>query len=659
MCGLAGFTGFKALPREPDSIAQAMADAIRHRGPDDGGTWIDTNAEVAFAHRRLSIVDLSPAGHQPMLSASGRFAIVFNGEIYNHRALRSQLDADGRAPAWRGTSDTETLIEAAAAWGLERALERSTGMFALALFDREERRLTLARDRLGEKPLYYGRIGGSFAFASELKALARHPAWEGEIDRDAVAAFMETGNVPAPYSIYRGIRKLAPGSLLSLDLSSGRETAETYWDARKVAEDGLAHPFTGTEEDAVARTEELLKAAIAGQMIADVPLGAFLSGGIDSSSVVALMQSLSARPVRTFSIGFNVADYDEARHAKAVARHLGTEHTELYVTEDDAIDVIPTLPEIYCEPFADASQIPTYLLSKLTRAYVTVSLSGDGGDELFSGYSRYAFARSYWPTLRRFPRSTRRALASAVMRISPAGWDTTVQMLPRGKRPLRFGEQVHKAALIAGAGDGDELYRALTSRWPGSDSPVPGARGLPRNVSFEAGETVRTMMFRDLTGYLPDDVLVKVDRAAMAVSLETRVPMLDHTLVAFSLSLPDAMLSRSGKSKWPLRRMLSKYVPQELIDRPKSGFSVPIGAWLRGRLRDWAEALLAPDRLARDGLLDPALVRGLWDDHLSGRKNAQYALWNALMLNAWLDATRAQAAGAPGPRGAAQPTHVA
>lgn len=652
MCGLAGFTGFKALSREPEGVARDMADAIRHRGPDDAGTWIDREAEIALAHRRLSIVDLSPAGHQPMASASGRQVLVFNGEIYNHRDVRALLEQEGRAPRWRGTSDTEVLIEAADAWGLRPALERSAGMFALALFDRTARRLQLARDRLGEKPLYYGRVGGSFVFASELKALTRHSAWIGELDRDAVAMFMETGNVPAPHAIYRGIKKLPPGTLLTLDLASGTETLETYWDVRSVATAGLENPFTGTPDEAVDRTEALLKAAIAGQMVADVPLGAFLSGGVDSSTVVALMQSQSTRPVRTFSIGFHVAGYDEAQHAKAVARHLGTEHTELYVSERDALKVIPRLPDIYCEPFADVSQIPTFLLAKLARAHVTVSLSGDGGDELFGGYSRHAFARRYWPVLQRLPRTARRGLASAVTGISPATWDkataTAFALLPRSKRPLRFGEQLHKAASIAGTDDDERLYHALTTRWPVGERPVPFARDVQRGTPLGSADTVRNMMFQDLTGYLPDDVLAKVDRAAMAVSLETRVPMLDHRLVAFSWSLPDGILSRSGQSKWPLRHLLSKYVPRALIERPKSGFAVPIGSWLRGELRDWAEALLAPARLERDGLLDAGLVRRLWDDHLSGRKNAQYALWNALMLNAWLDT-----AGAPAPPRAA------
>lgn len=659
MCGLAGFTGFKGLSREPEAVARAMADAIRHRGPDDGGTWIDAEAEVALAHRRLSIVDLSPTGHQPMASASGRHVIVFNGEIYNHRELRALLDEEGRAPGWQGTSDTEVLLEAAEAWGLRRALERAVGMFALALFDRQRRQLFLARDRLGEKPLYYGRVGGSFAFASELKALTRHPGWLGELDRDAIALYMRTGNVPAPASVYRGIRKLAPGTLLALDIATGNETVETYWDAREVALNGLRNPFDGTPDEAVERTEALLRTSVAGQMLADVPLGAFLSGGIDSSSVVALMQAMSPRPVRTFSIGFHVDGYDEARHAKAVARHLGTEHTELYLSEDDAIEVIPRLPHIYCEPFADASQIPTFLLSKLARAHVTVSLSGDGGDELFSGYSRYAFARRYWPALHRLPKATRHALASAITRISPAGWDSAANslfsILPETMRPPRFGEQLHKAAVIAGSSDSDELYRTLVSRWPEEGQPVLGARDPLHGMGLETGSTVRDMMFRDLIGYLPDDVLTKVDRAAMAVSLETRVPMLDHRLVAFSWTLPDTLLSRSGKSKWPLRQMLAKYIPSEMIDRPKSGFAVPIGVWLRGRLRDWAEDLLSPARLARDGLLDAEVVRTLWADHLSGRKNVQYALWHVLMLNAWLDA--ADHAGAE--RTAAERTHVA
>ncbi len=639
MCGLAGFVGFKS-GGSPTEIALAMADAIRHRGPDDSGVWIDDRADIALAHRRLSILDLSPAGHQPMLSASGRFVLVFNGEIYNSDDLRATLAREGRAPAWRGHSDTEVLLEAAAAWGVRCALERATGMFALALFDRRERRLTLARDRLGEKPLYYGWIGDAFVFASELKSLQRHPAWTGEIDRDALALFLRHNNVPAPYSIYRGIRKLPPGSLLTLDLYTAREALEVYWDAAGLARRGSANPFKGSAEDAVERTQSLLREAIKGQMVADVPLGAFLSGGIDSSVVVALMQSVSERPVHTFSIGFDVKDYDEAPHAKAVARHIGTDHTELYLSEQAVLDVIPLLPRIYCEPFADSSQVPTYLVAKLARRHVTVSLSGDGGDELFSGYTRYGLAFGPWSLLGRVPAPLRRNAARAVTAVSPATWDKLFQRLPTTMAINRAGDKLHKAAAVVSAAPGDRLYEALISHWQEPDSILIGATE-PQSRAFPTfGSDMRRMMFADLTGYLPDDILVKVDRAAMAVGLETRVPMLHHRLVEFSFTLPDAILRRGGKSKWPLRQILKRYMPDDLITRPKMGFAIPLDRWLRGELRPWAEDLLSEARLKRDAIFDPAPVRQAWKEHLSGTRNFQYKLWCVLMFQAWYQSQR-------------------
>jgi asparagine synthase (glutamine-hydrolysing) len=575
-----------------------------------------------------------------MHSVCGRYVLAYNGEIYNHSEIRASLEREGRAPQWRGTSDTEVLLASIAAWGLERALAVAQGMFAIALYDQMTRRLSLARDRLGEKPLYYGRQGRALLFGSEIKALAQHPEWTGEIDREAVAAFIDTGTVPAPQSIFSGIRKVMPGTLVEIEIASGRVTSRNYWSAEAMAREGLATPFTGTATEAAAEIERRLRRSIAGQMLADVPLGAFLSGGVDSSTVVALLQSMSARPVRTFTIGFEFGGYDEAPHARAIARHLGTEHRELYVTEQDALDVIPRLPEIYCEPFADASQIPTVLLSRMARENVTVALTGDGGDELFAGYSRYALARSFWPRLMALPRALRQAAAAAVTGISPMAWDRAahlpLSLLPARYRPPRVGEQIHKAANVARAGDADELYRALVSRWPNGETPVPGVTLPPRRLAG-MGSLVRDMMYRDLTGYLPDDVLVKVDRAAMAVGLETRVPMLDHSLVEFSWRLPDSILSHDGTSKWPLRQILSGYVPANLIERPKMGFGVPIGAWLRGSLRDWAEALLSEQRLSDDGFLDARVVRRAWAAHLSGERNLQYGLWTALMLNAWLD----------------------
>jgi asparagine synthase (glutamine-hydrolysing) len=616
-----------------------MGDAIAHRGPDSSGIWVDAAAEVALAHRRLAIVDLSEGGHQPMSSHDGRYVIVFNGEIYNHAEMRAALEGEGAAPQWRGTSDTEVLLECAARWGLERTLAASVGMFAFALFDQKERQLILARDRLGEKPLYYGRAGKTFLFGSELKALAQHPAWTGDVDRDAVALFMRYGNVPAPHSIYCGIGKLEAGTSLTLDLGTGTTTIRRYWSAVEQARRGAAEPFAGSAEQATSQGEALLKAAISDQMIADVPLGAFLSGGVDSSTVVALMQSMSPRPVRTFTIGFDVEGYNEAEHAKAVARHLGTDHTELYCTERDALDVVGKLPEIYCEPFADASQIPTYLVSKLARQHVTVSLSGDGGDELFSGYTRHAVAHRIWPWLGQVPAFARRAFAQALIAIPPAAWDGAARLplalLPQNRRPPRVGEKLHKASGVIGAASEDDLYAGLISQWPEPDAIVLGAQANSPPSLRDFGSLNRRMMLADLIGYLPDDVLVKVDRASMAVALESRVPMLDHRLIEYTLSLPDTMLHREGQSKWLLRQILYRYVPRELIERPKMGFSVPIDRWLRGELRDWAEDLLSPQSLNEDGILNTNAVRQAWSEHLSGHRNLQQQLWTVLMFQAW------------------------
>ena len=496
-------------------------------------------------------------------------------------------------------------------------------------------KLVLARDRLGEKPLYYGWIDGCFVFGSEIKALARHPAWTGEIDRDALALFMRHNNVPAPYSIYRGIRKLLPGSYLTFDLVTANETSETYWDVANIARRGIERPFQGNAEDAVDQTESILRESIKGQMVADVPIGAFLSGGINSSVVVALMQSISDRPVRTFSIGFDVEGYNEAPHAKEVAQHLGTEHTELYLSERDVLEVIPSIPRIYCEPFANSSQIPTYLVAKLARQHVTVSLSGDGGDELFSGYTRYGLAHGMWSWFGRVPTKLRQNAARVVTSISPATWDGISARLPSKVVPRRIGDKLHKAANVMSAEPGRALYEALISHWQSPTSVLMGAMEPQGNDFPSFGSEMRRMMFADLTGYLPDDILVKVDRAAMAVSLETRVPMLDHRLVEFSFTLPDAILRRGGKSKWPLRQILQRYVPDELVERPKMGFGIPLDHWLRGKLRPWAEDLLSETRLKRDGFFEPAPVRQAWNDHLSGTRNFQYKLWCVLMFQAW------------------------
>jgi asparagine synthase (glutamine-hydrolysing) len=643
MCGIVGFFGGAGLAGQDAAIVRRMADVIRHRGPDDDGVWTDAEAGIALAQRRLAIIDLSPAGHQPMLSACGRYVMVFNGEIYNYAEIRRKLDAEAAHP-WRGHSDTEVLLEGISRWGLVRTLELSVGMFALALWDRRERTLILARDRLGEKPLYYGRIGRTFAFASELKAFRGHPAWNPEIDRNAVALLMRHNYVPAPYSIYKGFHKLRPGTFLVLAGGDREPRIEAYWSARNAAESGRAHPFEGSPDEAVATLGSLLQDSIKGQMMADVPLGAFLSGGIDSSAVVAIMQSLSARPVRTFTIGFHQADHNEAEQAKQVARHLGTDHTELYVTEREAMDVIPSLPEIYCEPFSDSSQIPTFLVSRLARQSVTVSLSGDGGDELFSGYTRYALADKFWKRLARVPRSLRRATAGLAKFPSPAFYDRLASplmpLLPEYHRHERIGDKIHKAAGLLSMQTAEDVYHRVCSHWSNPGDIVVGGRELPTMLTgLDAlpglAGNVERMMYIDLMSYLPDDILVKVDRAAMAVSLETRVPMLDHRIVEFAMSLPLTILRAENQTKWPLRQLLYKKVPRNLIERPKMGFGVPIGNWLRGALRDWAEDLLSETRLKVDDFFDPAPIRRAWREHLSGRRNHEYLLWDVLMFQAW------------------------
>jgi asparagine synthase (glutamine-hydrolysing) len=672
MCGFAGFLDTHGKACSPVEWPQALArmgNAIAHRGPDDHGEWCDAPAGIGLAHRRLSILDLSPAGHQPMASASGRFVIAFNGEIYNHLELRAAL-SPGPSPrgggestspspwgggvgerAWRGHSDTETLLAAFEAWGIEATLKATVGMFAIALWDRDTRTLTLARDRLGEKPLYYGQQDGVLLFGSELKALRAHPAFQADIDRDALALFMRFAYVPAPRSIYRGIFKLPPGTYLQVHSLSpdpsprgGGELPVAYWSAAEACAAGQRDIFKGSDADAVVELERLLGQAVAGQMLADVPLGAFLSGGVDSSTIVALMQARAARPVKTFTIGFHEAAYNEAEHARAVAHHLGAEHTELYVTADEALAVIPHLPSMYDEPFGDSSQIPTHLVSRMTRGHVTVSLSGDAGDELFGGYNRYFWTMGLWRRLGRMPRALRATLARALTLPSPAAWNALLRplapLLPAGHRYANPGDKLHKLAGTLGAASPLSIYRDLTGFWPGGVAREASDH-LP--VLDEADDRAfpdfeHTMMALDLTTYLPDDILVKVDRAAMAVSLETRVPLLDHRVVEFAWRLPLAMKIRDGQGKWLLRQVLYKHVPRELIERPKQGFGVPLDAWLRGPLRDWAEALLEPVRLEREGWLDAAKVREKWDEHLSGRRNWSYYLWNALMFQAWLEA---------------------
>ncbi len=652
MCGIVGFIGSGRYAGRTDPIARHMADAIARRGPDDHGVWVDHDAGVALAHRRLSIVDLTPAGHQPMLDRSGRFAISFNGEIYNHAELRAELERVSAAPQWRGHCDTEVLLEAIATWGVRKTLERAVGMFAFALWDKRERTLVLARDRIGEKPLYYGWAGPTFVFGSELSALAAHPDWNGAIDRDALGLLLRLNYIPAPHSIYKGVRKVMPGTYFVLQAGARDGKSETYWDASGVAAEGARNPFTGSAEEAVERTDALLRQSLKGQMMADVPLGAFLSGGIDSSTVVALMQAMSERPVRTFSIGFKEAGYDEAPYAREVARHLGTDHTELYVTMKEAMAVVPQLPSLYSEPFADVSQIPTFLVSELARRHVTVALSGDGGDELFSGYTRYSIGDRLWRTLSRIPSGTRRTAAAVLRNVPAKRWDEVLgpalRLVPERSRPRLVGDKLNKAAGVIGLDSADEIYDALTALWPDPASVVVGAsKPQASRVNPHLDDPVRRMMHQDLVGYLPDDILVKVDRASMAVGLEARVPMLDHRLIEFTWTLPLTILRRDGRSKWPLRRILDRHVPATLIERPKMGFGVPIDNWLRGGLRDWAESLLDRRRLAEEGLFHPEPIRAAWQAHLEGHRNFQYQLWSVLMFQAWNEESRAARATTP------------
>jgi asparagine synthase (glutamine-hydrolysing) len=634
-------TRSRPLPREADEVVARMAAALVHRGPDDAGAWVDPAAGVAFGFRRLAILDLSPTGHQPMHSRDGRFTTVFNGEIYNHRDLRRDLEGRGRS--FRGTSDTEVILEAAAEWGTEEAIRRLWGMFALALWDAATRRLLLARDRLGKKPLYLAETRDGLLFASELKAIRAHPAFDPALDREAIASYLRYGYVPAPQCVYRHARKLRPGWLAAIG-ADGSVHERPYWRIGEVAARGLAEARPCGLDEAADELDHRLRDAVARRMIADVPLGALLSGGIDSSTVVALMQTQSNRPIRTFTVGFAERAFDEADAARAVAVHLGTDHVELRVAPADAQAVVPRLPDIYDEPFGDASQIPTLLISAEARRHVTVCLSGDGGDEVFGGYVRHVWADRLWKRLSPWPPRLRQ-LGGALLGAIPPGlahgaYRIAEPLLPRAWRQRHPAEKLRKLAALAAARSLDDVYLGLVSAWPAPERLVPGARGLlPFGAApWPAGASptgVEQIMLLDQATYLPDDILVKVDRASMAVSLEVRSPLLDHRILEWAWQLPRSLRVDRGVGKRILRRVLERYVPPALTERPKTGFGIPIGGWLLGPLRDWAESLLDPRRLAADGLLDPAPVSQTWQEHLRGRQDHAARLWVVLMLQAW------------------------
>lgn len=646
MCGFAGYLNIEYSSNFPGKdVLRDMGDAIRHRGPDDSGYWDDQEVMIGLVHRRLSILDLSPAGHQPMLSAGSRFVIAFNGEIYNHQALRALLNKSGIDVAWRGHSDTETLLACVEAWGIEHTLRLSIGMFSISLWDRSTKTLTLARDRFGEKPLYYGLQKNTFLFGSELKALKAHPSFEGEIDRDALCLYVRYNYIPAPRSIYKGINKLAPGTYLTISFGDKSPKVFQYWSAGEAAANGINNRFSGSPEDAVLALEKHLGDAIEGQMLSDVPLGAFLSGGIDSSTVVGIMQNKSVTPVKTFTIGFGNEKFNEAHYAKAVANHLGTDHTELFVTPNDAMGVIPLLPNLYDEPFADVSQIPTYLVSKLARKHVTVALSGDGGDELFSGYNRYKLTDQLWGKLSHIPLPFRRFLARNIQNVSPDSWNNIGSQLekyiPFFPEWTNFGDKIHKGAAVMSSSSVSDLYLGMVSHWNAPDTVVLRSKDSPFHLSdrtdnLGSSDNIEKMMLLDTLTYLPDDILCKVDRAAMGVSLETRVPLIDHRVFEFAWTLPKSYKLRDGQTKWLLRQVLLKYVPRELIDRPKMGFGVPIDEWLRGPLKDWASNLLSEDRLRQEGYFEPLPILKKWREHLSGQRNWQSQLWPILVFQAWL-----------------------
>jgi asparagine synthase (glutamine-hydrolysing) len=651
MCGIAGIW----FPRETadadaQRVVRSMAEALRHRGPDAGAEWVDGQTGVALGHRRLSILDLSPAGAQPMEDITGRFVIAFNGEIYNHRDLRRRLEDDGAAPVWRGHSDTETLLAAIASWGVGSALDRVSGMFAFALWDRSTRSLILVRDRLGEKPLYYGWSNGALIFASELKALLAYPGFDNAIDQEAIGAFLRFSYVPEPTTIFRGIRKLQPGHLLCFTSASDTPEPQPYWSLEATVLEGRLGRLDHDYPTLCEQVEACLRDVVSSQMLSDVPLGCFLSGGVDSSLVAALMQSASRRKIRTFSIGFEDTRFNEAEYARRVATHLGAEHTEFILTERDALLVVPDLPKIYDEPFADSSQIPTVLLSRLTRKHVTVALSGDGGDEIFGGYNRYTFAPDLWHLAAGVPGVGRRAAGRLIAALQSFG--TGDQSLLRSLArcfglPVTTIDKLSKlGGAIARARDFKDFYYEIVSTFPDPAAvllePNAGMDGLRLTTAADAFlQREEWMMAMDTITYLPGDILVKLDRAAMSASLETRAPFLDRRVVELAWRLPLSAKIDGRTGKRILRDILYRYVPRELQERPKQGFAIPLDRWLRGELREWADSLLCSEQILATGVFDPSKIKNLWRDHQSMRDNVGPRLWAILTMQSWLLDNRA------------------
>ena len=637
MCGIAGYVGETI---NPEKCLSEMAEALNHRGPDDSGIWLDKEKSIGLAHARLSILDLSYAGHQPMHSFSNNHTIVFNGEIYNHNYLRFELESISKRN-WSGHSDTETLLAAIEEWGFEETLKKVKGMFSIALWNNISKNLSLACDRIGEKPLYYGWINDQFVFASELKALKKFPEFSNQIDRSSLALFLRFNSIPAPYSIYENIFKLEPGQIIKFNTDAKKITRHSYWSTEEEFKKENLNKFSGTPSEAVNQLEIILSNAVSSQMQSDVPLGAFLSGGIDSSTIVALMKSISDSQVNTFTIGFNSKEFNEAKHAGLVAKHLGTNHFEKYVTEQDALNVIPLLPKIYDEPFADSSQIPTFLVSQFAKQKVTVALSGDAGDELFGGYNRYVVTERIFSKIFKSPILLRKLLSKTINGFSEEKWNKLLGWL-MSKKYAEVGHKLHKAANVLSSDSTRDMHFKLISQIQNPADWLINSQEHKTKFNedydfFSELNSIEKMMAYDLITYLPTDILTKVDRAAMAVSLETRVPFLDPDVIKFSASLPLEYKIRNGVSKWALREVLFKHVPKDLIERPKMGFAIPLADWLRGPLNDWAESLLDENRLHQEGFFNVEFVRSKWLEHKSGKQNWHHQLWNVLMFQAWLD----------------------